>query len=251
MATQLPQLDSTNPIPLFVQLANYLKADIAAGRYQPGCQLPSENDLMRTFGVSRATAIAALNDLVDANTAYRSRGRGTFVSKPMLSRFSLATSFTEGMLSRGVEPSSKTIAFERASPDVDTAAKLEVPAETECYCVTRLRLADNCPVALQSAYLPVQLYPDLSEKDFENNHLYGILRQRYGVTPHWTEAIVEAHAATAKDAPSLDIAEGTAVLVVWHLALDEALRSLEYVRSVYRSDRFSLFSGRQRMDRVG
>lgn len=249
--TRPRQLDSTSHTPLFVQLADHLRAEISGGRYRPGCQLPSENLLMRMFGVSRATAIAALNDLVDANTAYRSRGRGTFVSKPMLSRFSLASSFTEGMLARGVTPSSKTVAFERRPPDADTAAKLGAPAGIDCYCVTRLRLADNHPVALQYAYLPVDLYPGLSEEDFEKNHLYGILRQVYGITPQWTEAIVEAHAAGGQEASQLDVAEGAAVLVVWHLALDESLRSLEYVRSVYRSDRFSFFSGRQRVDRAG
>ena len=239
------RLDPTSYVPLYMQLANLLREQVRQGSYTAGQQLPSEPALVREFGVSRATAIAALDELVSSHEAHRVRGRGTFVSKPFLSRFSLATSFTEDMRARGFEPSSQVLGFDLALPSADTVKKLDAPADQECHRLVRLRLADGDPVALQTAYLPCDLYPGLTAEHFEHAHLYQVIRDSYALAPHWAEAILEAHRPTTEEARHLNITVRDPVLVAWHLSLDEALRSLEYVRSVYRSDRFSFASGRQ------
>ncbi|GAA3227294.1 GntR family transcriptional regulator [Dactylosporangium siamense] len=239
------RLDPSSYVPLYMQLAALLREQIQQGRYQSGDQLPSEPTLVREFEVSRATAIAALDELVASHEAYRVRGRGTFVAKPFLGRFSLSTSFTEDMRQRGLEPSSEVLEFGVATPDPETAAMLGAPLQEECYRVVRLRLANGDPVALQTAYLPRRLYPDLTAEHFADSHLYDVMRRVYSIVPQWAEAIVQAHKPTAQEARHLDMATRDPVLVAWHLSLDDSLRSLEYVRSVYRSDRFSFASGRQ------
>lgn len=239
------RLDASSYVPLYMQLAALLREQIKHGEFRAGDQLPSEPALVREFGVSRATATAALDQLVAAHEAYRVRGRGTFVAKPFLGQFSLSTSFTEDMRQRGLEPSSKVLEFDVAAPDPETAAILGAPPDEECYRLVRLRMANGDPVALQTAYLPCRLYPDLTADHFADGHLYDVMRRVYAITPQWAEAIVQAHRPTAPEARHLDITTRDPVLVAWHLSLDDSLRSLEYVRSVYRSDRFSFASGRQ------
>jgi len=58
-----------------------LQREIRGGVYAPGSPLPSEESLERRFGVSRITAIRALNDLAKIGLAYRRRGAGTFVPR--------------------------------------------------------------------------------------------------------------------------------------------------------------------------
>lgn len=55
-----------------------LKADILAGKFAGGRPLPSAPALMRRFGVARATAVAALRELVRCGFAVSRRGKGTF-----------------------------------------------------------------------------------------------------------------------------------------------------------------------------
>jgi GntR family transcriptional regulator len=112
------------------------------------------------------------------------------------------------------------------------------------YCLKRVRLANNEPVVFQSAYLPADMYLNLESIDFEKQYLYEVMRKTYGYKPTWGEAIVEAGAATSEEAGSLDIKNGAPVLIIWHLSLDDRFIVLEYVRSVYRSDRFSFSTGR-------
>lgn len=239
------QLDTTSYVPLYMQLAELIRSDIRSGVFQEGDQLPSEPSLMRKYGVSRSTAIAALDNLVTAHEAYRVKGRGTFAARHLLGRFSLSTSLSEDLRARGLKPSSTVLTFDDAGPDADICDTLGADPNLEYMRLVRLRMADGNPVAIQTAFLPAAMYPGLGPDVFDNESLYSIIRTRYAVTPTWTEAIVEARLAQKDEAPLLDIKSSDAVLVVWHLTLDDALRRLEYVRSVYRADRFSFASGRQ------
>ena len=237
-------LNSNNHIPLYIQIAQQLSDLIKNGTYKPGDKLPSDNELTHQFGVSRITATAALDELVEMRLAYRERGRGTFVAKPLISDFPLYTSFTEDMIARGYQPSSVLVSFRISSPDPDTASKLKMPVGGEYYCLTRVRMANQEPVAYQQAYLPTALFPGISQDDFDQNYLYELMRKKFGLKPTWAEAVLEARGATPVEANALGLKSGQPALLIWHISLDEHFVPLEYVRSVYHSDRFSFSTGR-------
>jgi GntR family transcriptional regulator len=237
-------LDPTSYMPLYIQIAHILRKSIDDGQYKQGEKLPSENELVQRFGISRITATAALDELVKARLAYRERGRGTFVAQPFLSNFSFFSSFTEDMLARGLKPSSQLVSLKVEKADLVTMEKLRMAEDCDYYCLVRVRLANNDPVVLQQAFLQKDMYPDLDRQDFEKQYLYDVMRKTYGYNPTWGEAIVEAGAASAEEASYLKVASGAPVLIIWHLTLDDRFVLLEYVRSVYRSDRFSFSTGR-------
>lgn len=239
-----PVLDSSSYTPLYKQLAEILRKSIHEGQYKPGDKLPSENDLAQRYNISRITATAALEELVNARLAYRMRGLGTFVAQPFLNDFSFFSSFSEDMLSRGLNPSSVLISLGSEKPDDITCEKLKVPRDKEYCCLVRVRKANNQPVAFQRAYLVCDKYPELEKADLEALSLFDVMRSVYGYLPTWGEAIVEAGTASPEEAGYLDLDPQTPVLIVWHLTLDDHFDPLEYVRSVYRSDRFSFSTGR-------
>jgi GntR family transcriptional regulator len=244
-------LDPTSYIPLYIQITDILRKSIDEGLIKPGEKLPSENELVQRFGISRITATAALDELVKAHLAYRERGRGTFVALPFLSDFSFFSSFTEDMLARGFKPSSRLVSLKVEQPDQVTLEKLRMAEDCDYFCLVRVRLANDDPVALQQTYLVKDMFPDLDRQDFEKQSLYGVMRRAYGYKPTWGEAIVEAGAASEEEARYLEVENGTPVLIIWHLTLDDRSVLLEYVRSVYRSDRFSFSTGRNPMRLAG
>jgi DNA-binding GntR family transcriptional regulator len=73
-------VSAANAEPLYRQIVKRLAADIAIGALKPNGQLPTENQLMERFGVSRATVRRAIDDLVRDGLICRHRGRGTFVA---------------------------------------------------------------------------------------------------------------------------------------------------------------------------
>ncbi len=67
--------------PLHKQLTDILSREIESGRLQPGDRIPTEMDLCRLYGISRATARQALDTLRELGLVRREVGRGTFVVK--------------------------------------------------------------------------------------------------------------------------------------------------------------------------
>lgn len=60
-------------------ISSQLRAEIASGRFGPNDRLPSETQLVATFGVSRPTAARALRDLQAEGLIERRAGSGTYL----------------------------------------------------------------------------------------------------------------------------------------------------------------------------
>jgi GntR family transcriptional regulator, arabinose operon transcriptional repressor len=66
---------------LYNKICEAVRQDIISGRLHPGDQIPTEQALSETYGVSRITAIRAVKDLENQGLIYRVKGKGTFVCK--------------------------------------------------------------------------------------------------------------------------------------------------------------------------
>jgi GntR family transcriptional regulator len=238
-------IDQGSYTPLYKQVAEQLRAKILAGVYGAGDRLPSEKELMDQHAISRITAVAALDELVQAGLAFRKRGRGTFAAQPFIENFTIFGSFTDDLVRRGLKPSSKLLRLETAPLEQGIADKLKAPPDAAYYCLSRLRFADDEPVAIQTTYLPAAVFPNISKYDFSIESLYGVMRHEYGLAPTWADAIIEAIHATPEERAHLRLSADAPALLIWHVTFDDQFKPLEYVRSVYRADRFSFTTGRR------
>jgi GntR family transcriptional regulator len=78
------QVDRQSFVPMYYQLQEVMKEHIESGAWAPGGLLPSEPELARTFGVSRAVVRQALAILEDDHQVVRIQGRGTYVAHPKM-----------------------------------------------------------------------------------------------------------------------------------------------------------------------
>src|ERR687889_2102143 len=78
--TAIPDVELSGP--KYRQVYSALEHQIRAGRWKSGERLPSEADLVRTFGASRITIGRAVRDLQAAGLVERRAGSGTFVKAP-------------------------------------------------------------------------------------------------------------------------------------------------------------------------
>ena len=81
----MDKLESNKKAPLYQQLYDAILNKVRSGEYQVGEKIPSEEQLMTIYGVSRVTVRNAIKQLVDENILIKRHGKGTFVSMhPML-----------------------------------------------------------------------------------------------------------------------------------------------------------------------
>jgi GntR family transcriptional regulator len=69
-------------LPVYVQIADYVAADIASGVLGPGDRIPTETDMHGEWGVARSTARRAVALLRERELVETIPQRGTFVVEP-------------------------------------------------------------------------------------------------------------------------------------------------------------------------
>ena len=226
--------------PKYRRIADSLADDIHAGRLKAGDQIPSERVIAEEFGISRMTVRQALKHLADRGMVEARVGQGTFVGAPQLQQqLSTLTGFTEEMERQG--RSAASIVFEAAAraPDPDTALALDLAAGATVWRISRVRLADGEPVAIETTEVVAAMTPGLLERaDFGRASLYDTLRRHYGLRPATAEQTLAAASAEPSVAVPLGVAVGAPVLRLTRLTRDAEGRAFEHVRSAYRGDAF-------------
>ncbi len=95
-------------VPLYQQVMDDLKGEIARGVYASGSRIPSEMELAKYYGVGRITVRRAIEELSRAGYLNRQQGRGTFVCAPKLKRKIVqkgdVQSFSEGCAANDMVP---------------------------------------------------------------------------------------------------------------------------------------------------
>ena len=75
----MSEIDHYSPTPLYKQLADMLRAQIADGDLPPGRPLPSQRTLIQEHGLARGTVARAINILVDEGLVVIVPGKGAYV----------------------------------------------------------------------------------------------------------------------------------------------------------------------------
>jgi DNA-binding GntR family transcriptional regulator len=221
-----------------MQVYRLIADQIASGALGSGDRLPAERRLCDQLGVSRATVRRALADLVEDGLVESSMGRGSFVTTgPLVEPPNALLSFTELGSRRGLRPSALVIGRLVRPATLEEAELFGIAPGAEVLELSRLRMLDGVPVAIDRSRVPVVRAPALTELDFETASLYDALTAA-GCAPARAAYTVEAAAATAAEGALLGIDAGTPVLVTDTTAYDLGDRPVERCRTAYRADRY-------------
>jgi GntR family transcriptional regulator len=217
------------------EIERYLRALVDAAR--PGDPLPSEAELCERFSVSRMTVRQALAELTNDGLVERRRGQGTFVAhRPVHRRPGVFLSFTEEMGRRGMQATSRLLGAGMDEPRRAEVLELGLAPGQQVVRITRVRLADGVPVALEEAALVPELGHVL-EEDLGGGSLHGALAER-GVIATRATGTITARLARASETELLDLAPQSALLVELRVLFDQEGRVFERTETRYAADRY-------------
>jgi GntR family transcriptional regulator len=242
-----PRIDRRSPVPLWAQVLEDLRAQVASGAIAG--RFPTDAELMERYDVSRHTVRDAVNRLLQEGLLDRQRGRGTFVrstaiEQPLGALYSLFRSIED----QGFEQRSVVRALERRT-DAEAAAVLGVRLRSPLVFLERLRLADDEPVALDCSWLPADVADPLLEVDFERTSLYHELAARCGVSPTRGSERIRPELPTPEQRRVLKVAGRQPVFAIERVAF-AGDRPLEWRHSVVRGDRYSFVARWEGRDEV-
>ncbi|MEO6089949.1 MAG: GntR family transcriptional regulator [Umezawaea sp.] len=209
---------------------------------QPGEVLPSERALSEEFGVSRPTLRAAMDDLARDGLLVRQHGRGTFTGTRKISQ-----ELTPRPGDCTVPPAegtwfSKVVEFRVEPAGARLGHRLEVSPSHELLTVTRVRIVESAPMAIERILVPHDLVPGITPEDFESGSFYELLRTRYEIVATTAVQITEPTVTDADEAALLGVPQYSPALLFERTTRDAGDRVFEHTRSLYRGDRYRITS---------
>ena len=214
-----------------------LQADLAAliARTPAGQRLPSEPDLAKQLGVSRATLREAMRSFETQGLIRRRQGSGTFVVgkvQALDSGLEVLESLETMARRLGLEVSVSDLNIESIISDDEFSTALSVPIGTPLTRVRRVVRADSRPVAYLVDVLPENI---LHSKDMPDNFHGSVLDFLLGRGDSLTSsrANVSAIGATAEVAKALEIQRGDVLLHFYSQLFDENNKVVDYSLSYF------------------
>ncbi|MCX5388579.1 GntR family transcriptional regulator [Streptomyces sp. NBC_00094] len=208
---------------------------------RPGDAIPSERTLCAALGVSRPTLRAAVDELVATGLLVREHGRGMFVAPDKITQELVAENHAAGAPRSGGSWTSTVLDLRTVRAGARIGRKLTLSPAAELVHVTRLRYVDGDPIALEHLHVPADLVPGLTVADMEGG-FYAHLRERRGIrTAHAVQSI-EPTVLSEEEAALLDVPVLSPALLFDRITSDTGGRPVEYVRSLYRGDRYRIVS---------
>lgn len=228
--------------PLYARVETALAAEIAAGSLSPGSQLPTEDQLIQRFAVSRTTVRKAVENLVARGLVEIRRGKGTFVTEPKLTQALTGLSgFVEDMEALGRRATARLLDKRPVPATEDVARQLGVARGAMVYRIERVRLADGVALSFDETYLPLDIGEKVASNDLEAEPIFDLLELRYDLPLIEAEYQLEAVTADERVALALGIAAGSPIFLIERTSYTEGQRPVDYEKLYYRGDliRFS------------
>ena len=231
-----PVLTSESASPLYRQLMERLRGDIAAGIYPAHSRIPSEQALCETYGVSRVTVRKALSELTREGLLQPQQGKGTFVSGPKLyNDLRDVNSFHDACRLMGCQPGARVIHAHLVPAGELDRARLNC-TDNQVVEIMRLRLADDLPVMIETNRFPLSR-AWLLEQTLSGS-LYALL-QEHGLIARRGIHEISLTYATAAQARLLQAEPGSALLRLEQVIYYQHDQPLHTSHQVIRGDRFT------------
>jgi GntR family transcriptional regulator len=228
-----------SPTPLHHQIKVAVLQGIEQGWLRPGSQLPRERHLAEALGVSLAPVRQAMVDLTKEGYVDRTRGKGTFVrERKMVEKIQILGSFHGSMRQQGLAPRVRVLTSTvEVAPD-HVCEALRLRGRREAWCLRRLAVLDDVPVAALTAWLPARFQKGMSGHDLGEGSLYDALAAVHDLEMTSADNLVEVGRAGLDDADLLELTPGSPLLEVTGVTRDQKDRPVEYSRVLYRPEHF-------------
>ncbi|WJY31305.1 GntR family transcriptional regulator [Streptomyces sp. P9-2B-1] len=208
----------------YEEIAEFLRARIAAGEIAPGETIPSGRELAEQWDVSRATAIKAVDVLRNDGVVVAKQGTGFVVTETPVARPAGARRAGSARILGGM-PFLRVGTPDWAEPPAHVAAALRLsPGATALRRVRILQLPDGTPNSCVEAWFPpdvAEVAPRLADTNPIAEGTTRYVRRQTGRGPAEGVDVTTVRLASETEADRLKVPQGAPVAVLLHTAYDE------------------------------
>ncbi len=234
-------LNRFDPTPLYMQLKNIIRDKISSGEWPVNSIIPSENELSKTYGISRMTVRSVITQFVNEGVLYRIQGKGTFVSEAKIEISSLHyIGIREQLEVQGREVSTRLISCTHMPANDFLSQKMGVPLGEELFKIKRVRATNGSSISYHKSYVPVALCPDLDQKDLQGEQLCKIMSSDYLLQRSRVVETMESYIADTTKAGYLEVFPGFPLILLEDQLYTADNTLYEYTRVYFRGDKIKV-----------
>jgi GntR family histidine utilization transcriptional repressor len=197
----------------YARVKQFLKGELAAGRWRPGALMPSEAELVAQFGVSRMTVNRALRELQTEGLIERVQGVGTFAAQLQRVSSTLTIRDLHGEIAARGNTHHAEVHLARQEPaGAALAQRIGVAEGAPVFHTLIVHHENGVPLQCEDRYVNPACAPDYLSVDFTQTTPTHYLLE---VAPLWeAQYSIEASAPTAREAKLLGIGRADPCLIV-------------------------------------
>lgn len=164
--------ESSNP--LHVQVSDYVRERIYSQEWGVNERIPSEHELMKILGVSRGTIQKGIKSLVDEGLLVQSRGKGTFVSRPVIQHptGSSLLSYAESLRLQGIDFKTKVLTQKVIKANTACSERLNVEVGAPVLFLQRVRYNEDGPILFMESRVNIDACPGIENYDYGDVTLF-------------------------------------------------------------------------------
>lgn len=217
-----------------------LEQKILTKKYPPNTLLPSENQLIKMYNVSRETVRKALNLLRDAGYIQKKQGKGSIVLDVRRLNFPITglTSFKELQSAQQI-PSETTVVEIKKIPVSSSLSEITAWSKKQfVWKLVRQRRINGEVVILDKDYLLVDIIPELPQEEAQDS-IYDYFENDLKLDIAYAQKEIAADPVTPELLDLMDLhPEDRHVITVRSLVYLADTRCFEYTESIHRLDKF-------------
>jgi GntR family transcriptional regulator len=227
---------------LYVQILSIIKGKIDKGEWTMGSRIPTEDELCRSYEVSKATVRIAVSELVREGYLKKWQGKGTFVtnSMPQLG-MAMRTRLTENIFGEGVRTRKEIISRGFKRPEADVMSLFD--AEDGIYHILCRRVVEDEPACLDESFLPKAFIPDIEgirEEEICGSSFYDLIQKKSIRRVHKVFQNIELGVVDEERAKVLKVPAGSPAMLLHRLFLGSDERPIAYTRLYGNGHRYRI-----------
>jgi len=232
---------------LYLQVIDEITRDIERGKYKEREKLPSEYQLSKQLGVSRATLREALRILEEDNVVTRRHGVGTFInSKPIFSSgIEELKSVTYMIEQSGKVAGSQYLSAEMVEATEEDKAKFSLKTIDKLAKIERVRTADGKPVVFCIDKVPINLIS--LEHVHEEDSMFELLENHANKRISYAVTYIEPISYHERIYSILNCLPDEPLLLLKQVHYTHDDEAVLYSANYFRSDVFSFHVLRKRL----
>ena len=238
---RLAGLDKDSMVPLYRQLARSVEKKIQDGSFPEGSRIPSEQELMRRFGLSRITVRQAMEDLFQRSIIVRKQGLGTFVQKPVMTQeVDDLFGFYPALRNRGLNPKTRILNYEAISADREIRERLDLSPGEKVLRFSRQYLLEPALFLIIQMHIPQDLAEKWTRKEAAEKNSFRLLQENAGIRIQSSSLSIRASLASGKTGEWLKVPKGSPVLELRRLTYSAGKRPVEYAVLFFPGESYEL-----------